>query len=630
MGGYLRQQDTEGLRKLIETARRERAAEKWIRHATFLNVYTGELQTGHIAIAGERIAYVGEKEPLADDGTEIVDATGFVLVPGYIEPHAHPFQLYTPLTLAAYALGRGTTTLVNDNLFFYVNMPQDELEAFLEETQEWPAKMLWWARLDAQSRSRGLENVFTLERMQRMLAHPLVVQAGELTEWPALLQGDPALLQGMLAAKRQGKRVEGHLPGASVETLNAVAAAGVTACHEAINAEEVLRRLRLGMYVALRHSSIRPDMPELIEGLLEQGIEWTNRLLLTTDGSPPAYLENGFTDYVLRLALEAGLDPVPAYRMATLNPATYYGLDADIGGIAPGRIADILFLEDLRAPTPRKVMANGKWAAENGIVNDDRLRTFAAGEDRLAMQGYESVSWRATPDAFAIPWRDGEKFPVIELSNAVITLERRMKLPVREGKITLPEGQGLLYVSFIGRDGRFVTNGVLKGFADRFGDRAALASTYTASPGVLVVGSDRQAMAQAVNRVLEMGGGITWLEGDDTEWSWNVSPGNEGKSRGFETLFELPLPLAGMMSRAPMSRLIAETKRFYLLLQERGYRHSDPVYTLLFLTATHLPKLRLTGDGLYEVRNREVVIPSANMQDESFVKGQNFTNGSAE
>ncbi len=213
-----------------------------------------------------------------------------------------------------------------------------------------------------------MQRQFTVDRVRRMLRNPSVLQAGELTYWKEAINGDPSMIARMREARLAGKRIETHNPGASVETLNAVAAAGATGCHESITAEEVMRRLRLGYYATLRHSSIRPDLGELIKGLLNTGCRYWDRMMLTTDGSPPFFLAEGFTDACIRIAIDAGLDPVDAYRMASLNPAVYYGLDQDLGGISPGRIADIVFLEDLRNPTPVKVMANGRIAAERGML----------------------------------------------------------------------------------------------------------------------------------------------------------------------------------------------------------------------------------------------------------------------
>ncbi|MGE5702692.1 MAG: amidohydrolase family protein, partial [Clostridia bacterium] len=330
--------------RLIRTARRQEPATLWIHGAQVLNVYTREWLSVHVVLSGERIAYVGEAKPLVDDHTVIVDGSGYWLVPGYIEPHAHPFIWYSPDSLSDYALATGTTTLVSDTLILTASLPHEQVESILNRLSEHPVKQFFWARLDPQIRQSVPNEAFSKAGLARLLEHPLVLQGGELTDWTGFLEENEDILFGMKHSRDRGKKIEGHHPGASANTLAVAAAGGVTACHESIVAEEVLHRLRMGMYATLRHSSIRPDLPDLIYGMQRLGIPFSSRLMFTSDGTTPPTLRHGLTDFLIRTAIDAGLSPADAYTIASLNPAHYYGLDAEIGGIAPGRIADILFL----------------------------------------------------------------------------------------------------------------------------------------------------------------------------------------------------------------------------------------------------------------------------------------------
>jgi adenine deaminase len=578
----------EKFQQLIEASRFQRASTTVIQGGRVLNVYTGEIMKVNIAIYYDRIAYLGLKEPCIDENTTVIDGSDFFLVPGYIEPHSHPFQLYNPIELGKYALARGTTTLINDNLTFFQRLDQNQMEQIFEFFSTLPVKNFWWARLDPQCVQPEMLERFTNERVKRTLEHPLVLQAGELTAWSELLNGDEGMLEKMYFAKHSGKRIEAHNPGASAETLNAVAAAGVTCCHESITAEEVIRRIRLGIYATLRHSSIRPDIPELIGGLLKEGFVGWNRLMMTTDGSTPFFLENGFTDYILKLAIKAGLNPVEAYRMVTLNPATYYGIDGEIGGIAPGRIADILFLKDLSEPTPIKVMADGKLSAKNGklIVDFPEPDWNELGMVAQVPNNKAQLDLKIQPEYFRIESPNESAFPVMEMMNSAILRLRYEKLPERNGEIILDSLEGYLYASLVNRQRKWVTTGILKGF----GRVDALASTYTASQDVVILGRDHEQMAKAANRVTQMGGGIVLYE------------------KG-EVIYELPLPLVGGMSRDPMDKLIRETSELVSLLQQRGYCHEDPIYTLIFLSATHLPMVRLTAEGILSVKTNKVLVP---------------------
>src|SRR5437899_6954774 len=174
------------------------------------------------------------------------------------------------------------------------------------------------------------------------MSHPSAIAIGEVTRWPDAWRGDPELLRRLAVAR--GARVEGHTAGASGEKIPALAAAGFTSDHEPITAQEVLDRARQGIAVMLRESSLRPDLVGLLDAL-KTAPALVSRLMLTSDGSMPAFLRtHGFVDHLIRIALQRGVAPIDAYRMATLNPATYYRLDVDRGATAPARYADICLL----------------------------------------------------------------------------------------------------------------------------------------------------------------------------------------------------------------------------------------------------------------------------------------------
>lgn len=569
--------------KLTDVAMGRLAPTLLIEGGQVLNVFTGQLERKEIAIAGRRIAYVGKLEQSGlsiDSTTERFDATDFILVPGYIEPHAHPFQLYNPVSLAEKVLTLGTTTLISDNLFHFTQLEDRELFDFLEELDHSPVKHFWWARWDAQTPLPAeKEYLFSADRVKEMLSHPLVLQGGELTDWMPLLQGDARMLEWMMEAKQKGKRVEGHAPGASYRTLSRLAAAGVTGDHESISPEEVWQRLELGYMTTLRHSSIRPDLPVLIQGLLKKEYVPWHRLMLTTDGATPLYLEQGFTDYLIRTAIENGCDSVRAYQMVTINPAIYYGLEGDLGAIAPGRIADINLLSSLDRPTPAIVFAEGKKWAEGTRLT----ATFpqANWQTYQGLQGEFSLS--LTAEDFVFPDELEESVPVINLMNPVIT---RLTQESRELE------EDCLYAFLVDPRGKWITPGVIRGFGQGID---GIASSYTGSNDLVVIGRDPASMAEAANRVGHLGGGIVWMQEQTLH-------------------YQLPLPLAGKMSKIPLDQLIEDLKP--LIEQLKAFKHPfhDPLYTFLFLSSTHLPQVRLTADGLMSIKDKKIILPSIHIR----------------
>ena len=221
-----------------------------------------------------------------------------------------------------------------------------------------PVRYRWLVRLLSQSQYEGEAADFALEKLLPLLAHPEVAGAAELTRWPEAMRGNPFVIEAIARAHALGKRADGAA-GASYEKLNAIAAAGIGACHEAITAREVMDRLRLGLWTMLRHSSLRPDMPELARAITEMGAD-TRRLMLTVDGPAPGFIaEGGFIDEALRHIVAAGVPAVTAMQMATINPATYYHMDEETGGIAPGRLADLVLLPDLEQFRPVRIIAGG-------------------------------------------------------------------------------------------------------------------------------------------------------------------------------------------------------------------------------------------------------------------------------
>lgn len=572
--------------RLIETARGERPAELFVRGGTIANVYSGELHAGNVAVTGGRIAYVGEGEGAIGPETLVVEAAGMVVAPGYVEAHFHPWVLYNPVSLVEAVLPLGTTTIFADNLFFYMQMGPDGFRAMIEDLKELPLTYLWMARLTSQAMFPGEDEMFALEKVEPLLRRDDVVGTAEVTRWPALAAGDPNLVAGIRAAKALGKIVDGHTGGASEARLQPVVAAGIDADHEAITKREVLNRLRLGVWTMLRNSSLRPDLPELLRAVTEDGVS-TQRLMMTTDGPSPEFLADcGLMDGMLRVAVENGVPPIQALQMVTINPATLFRIDGQVGGLGIGRRADILLLPDLESFRPEIVITQGRVVAENGKLTSPppRVDWSRYGSRPSFHQGLDL----ADPDLY--PLRAGgeeAEMPVLHLGTAVISERREARVRVRDGRVALDGQQGLLHAALVDRGGAWISRALVSGFAD---DLDGLASTYNTTTQTLVLGRDPAAMARAAGRVEELGGGIVVVKGG-------------------EVTYEISLPITGMMSDRPFTEVVELNRRLTRAVTEAGYGHHDILYTLLFLTCDFLPSLRLTPLGLLDAKSSRVLIP---------------------
>ena len=232
---------------------------------TVADVYSGTWAEANVEIDGGRIVYVGPREPPRDAAS--INARGKVVAPGYIEPHAHPWVMYSPASLLEAAVPDGTTTLVYDNLFFYLAHGVDGLRRIVDAMNRAPAHIRWVARLAPQTAYPDEAERFATAKVAPLLSWPEVVASGEITGWSRVARGDPRIAAGIAAAKRARRRVEGHNAGASYDRLAELSAAGISADHEGISAQDTLNRLRLGMWTMLRQSSLRPDLEPILQGI---------------------------------------------------------------------------------------------------------------------------------------------------------------------------------------------------------------------------------------------------------------------------------------------------------------------------------------------------------------------------
>jgi adenine deaminase len=549
-----------------------------LKNARYLNQTFRKWMTANIWIYDDRIVYVGDHMPSCIDGCEVVDCTDLLLVPGYMEPHAHPFHLYNPLSLAAYASQFGTTTLINDNLLLFLQLEKKKAFSFLGEMRHIPTTMYWWSRFDSQTEIQDEEVTFSHSHVKSWLEHDAVLQGGELTGWPKLLDGDDMMLHWIQEAKRMRKKIEGHFPGASEKTLAKMVLLGADSDHEAMTGQEVYRRLAQGYMVSLRNSGIRPDLPKLLDEIHELDIHTYDKFMLTSDGSSAEFYEQGIIDNMIRTAIEKGVPVIDAYNMATINVARYYNIEYLHGNIATGRIANINFLTDEKNPTPVSVLAKGKWVKRDGKNQSDLYQSLAW--DEFGLEPVE-LEWDLTMDDLQFSMPVG-----IVMENAVITKPYSISTDVSYDQLKSSKDE--CFFMLIDRNGKWRINTILKGFAE---DLSGLASTFSHTGDIILIGKDKQDMIKAFERVKEIGGGIVIAENG-------------------EIAKEVPLPLKGLMSNKTVEELIVEQKDFVLYMKEKGYRYEDPFHTLLFFSTTHLPYIRITQQGMYDVMNKMILFPT--------------------
>jgi adenine deaminase len=576
---------------LIQVALGQRKADLYIQNGHLVNVYSGEILEGHnIAVRGQGIAYAGPSREMVTPETEVIDAAGAYLLPGYIDPHAHVDFWANPLALTPHFLTSGTTAVMADphDIVGAVGLPG--LDLLIEMTKGLPLKFFFSLPVSSPPfpEFEG-EDVVPPAAMESYLARDKILALSEVTPWVRLTSADSDLLTKFELGEKWGKSIEGHTTGASFDKLNALAAAGLTSCHEALNAGEARERLRLGLAVMLRHGSIRSDLEALIGLVTGKPKVDTRGVMLTPDWkSPSDVLEHGYMDHLVRLAIELGVPPVTAIQMATLNPSAYLRLDREFGGLAPGRRADILLVDDLRQPTPRIVIADGRVVIHDGELAFD-LPPLPASATEIPWLPHRIIPASLSPANFTVEATSSTgqaTISAIAIVNKTITQRQDVNLPVRDGQICLPADQDILKIGLLNRNNSGFVTAFLTGFGAKVGGLAASVAHELHKP--MVIGCREDDMVAALRQVRELGGGMVLV--------------HQG-----QVLAEIPLPIGGLMSAGPLEDVATQMRAMKTLLREMGCPLEDPVFTLGFLSFSALPWIRLTPSGLLDVKNREIL-----------------------
>ncbi|QMT18317.1 adenine deaminase [Planococcus maritimus] len=568
------------IRKQLKIVSKELSPDLVLTNATYLHGIFKKWMNGNIWIDGDRIVYAGQDMPKIDETTEVVDVSGKWIVPGYIEPHVHPYQLYNPQQFADYAAQGGTTGFISDNLPLFLALENEKAFTFLDRMAELPFTFYWWTRFDSQTELVGEDQKFTSKAVGEWLERPDVILGGELTGWPKLLAGDDQMLYWIQKAKISLKKIEGHFPGASEKTLARMKLLGADGDHEAMTVDEVETRLLHGYGVTLRHSSIRPDLPELLAGIVERELNVFDKLMMTTDGSTPVFHKDGVMDMCIQIALDAGVPAIDAYMMASYNVARYYNLTSLHGLIATGRYADLNILDAIDNPVPSGVISKGVWLKRDG----EKVRSLD--EVDWSVLPELDLEFELTDDDFQFSMPFG-----VEMVNDVITKPYSVSVDTNVERLSKEHSESFLML--LDKNGKWRVNTLIKGFATEVD---GFASSYTNTGDIVLIGKSRQDMWQAFEEMKRLKGGIVLVE--------------DG-----ETICQLPLPIGGIMSDLPMESLMEQESKLKDALKARGYEHGDAVYTLLFLMATHLPYVRITQKGIYDVMNKTILFPA-------FMRGQ--------
>lgn len=575
------QRTAETMQRLMQVALGAEPADLVVLDADLVNVYTGEIQKRMgAAVKGPWIARVSaDVRDAIGPATRVIEARGRTLAPGLIDGHTHLAWIYTAAEFVPFAAAAGVTTVITETMESYPVGGLAAVVDFLESCNGQPIRILATAPAMASisTTARGVDP----EDLRILLAREEIVGLGE-SYWQAVLQEPDAYLPAFEAAHRAAKPLEGHSAGASEKKLAAYLAAGVSSCHEPIDADQVLVRLRLGMHVMMREGSIRRDL-EAISRIRSSGAD-LRRLILASDGaSPQDLLQGKYMDYVVRKAVTCGFTPVQAIQMATLNVAEHFRLDGLMGGLAPGRLADMVLIPDPAEFAPQTVICNGRVIFEEGRL------TAAPRRHGFTPQSLNTVKLtrRLAPADFVIASKAGAvraRVRVIEMVTDLVTAERQIELPVSNDELRADPGAGRCKIAAVDRThtpGRLFT-GFIQGFGLTRGAVACSAAWDTSD--IVVVGANEADMAHAVNRIADLQGGVVLVEGERVR-------------------VELALPIFGIASELPIPELAERLVDLKQALAARGVGFPDPLLSLIALTGAAIPYLRICEEGLVNLKD---------------------------
>lgn len=557
------------------------SADRALTHARVFNVYTGECLNGlTVATKGRWIAYVG-----ADPGdrisrdTEVMDAKGKTLIPGFIDGHTHlADMIYRPSEFIRHAAPGGTTAVITETIEPYPICGRKGIEDFLSALQDQPIS--FYATAPPVASNCSACNGIAMEDLRALLEREDVLGLGE-TYWSSFLQKPDTFLPRVQETLRCGGTAEGHSAGASNEKLMAYTAAGLSSCHESTRAEEVLERLRLGLHVMIREGSIRRDL-EAISEIRNAGVD-LRRLTLTTDGvGPNDLLKSGYMEALVQKAVDCGFEPSQAVRMATLNVAEHFQLDGLLGGIAPGKQADMVLIPEMGTFRADLVMAKGNVIAQDGrLTASPREHAFSE-----ASRNSIRLSSDLEPRDFAVQAPQGARkaqVRVIDQVTNLVTREHITAVEVQDGEVHSDVRRDLLKVAAIDRSASpgkaFI--GLIRGFQLKSG--AFACSCGWDSPDLMVVGANDRDMALAVNRIRFLQGGVVVYD--------------QGR-----ILAELPMPIFGLMSDLPLPDIAALMDEVEAAVRTLGCPFDAAYRTLATLAGAAIPFLRLCHDGLVDIK----------------------------
>jgi len=567
----------------------DKNADLILQNCSLMSVYTREIiPKTQIAIIKDRIAYVGpDASHTIGPKTIIIDLKGKFVAPGFADPHVHIDQFVLPSELAKKSLLCGVTSLFSDPIDIVSVTGYKGFQEFLKLGEDLPIRIFQVVPgglpVDGKfSKSKKM----SLSQEKTAIKHPHVLGLGEVFSWTKVTLRDPKTMKSLSSMLEADCIINGHTAGASEKKLNAYVSSGILSCHEPINFDQVLERLRLGMWIMIREGSIRRDLGEIIPRVMSHGT-YRSQLMFCSDGLDPLDITKyGHIDHCIRESITLGLEPIDAITMASKNCFDYYNMGKNLGGIAPGKLADILIFDDLKSIKPSKVFVGGKLVVSNGkIVTTIKKKSISPWiKNTVKLKKF-------TPRDFVVKSKmDKVDVNTIYMQTEIITKLGDANLNVEKGDVLASREKDVWKVAAFDRI--YGTKKHSIGFLENFGaDIGAFASTWSFHENdLIIIGSDDSDMAYAVNTLIKNQGGLVVVKSGKVQAS-------------------LPLQFAGIISTDSFEKVSSNFKKINDSIVDSGCKFQRPHLIPLFLPFLALPSVRILSNGIVDVKNRSYINP---------------------
>ena len=562
----------------------DKAADLVLENCSLVNVYTGEiLPETQVAISKDRIAYVGEDAShTKGKKTVVINLEKKFITPGFADSHIHIDQFVSPAEFVKKSLLCGVTSLFADSVDIVSTCGFSGFKEFIKMTSGLPARFFHVVP-GGTPVDRKFSHVKSLSPTEEKsaLRMPGVLGLGEVFSWTKVTKRDSKTMKTLSTMLENNCVINGHTAGMSGKKLNAYVSSGILSCHEPINFEQVIERLRLGMWIMIREGSIRRDIKDIIPLVLANKTN-KDRLMFCSDGLDPIDITKfGHIDHCIREAVKLGLNLTDAISMASKNCFDYYNMGMDLGGIAPGKLADILVFDDLMKLKPKKIFVGGMLVLSNGtIVSKIKKHPVPKWMTKTVKLN------KFTEDNFSIKSHsDLVDVNVIDMKTEIITKKGHETLSVKDENVIPSYDKDVWKVAAFDRTFGSTkhTVGFLKNFGPRIG---AFASTWSFHENnMIVIGSNEKDMAIAANSLLRTQGGMVVVY--------------KGK-----ILSSMPLQMAGIMSTDSFEKTSKNFSDINNMLLDSGCKFKKPHLIPLFLPFLALPEIRILHQGIIDVKSR--------------------------